>query len=130
MRVAIVTWADDIASLRDALAVSVFACELWLRAHPDTPRLYESGVRYQRESPTHGGHHEERFLTWPWILYCGLGDCDDLAAARVSELHVTGEDPHAWAEAVEVAKDQYHAVVIRGDGRREDPSAILGMPTR
>lgn len=95
------------------------------------PPLYASGVRYQREKCLLPGSPEtcERFLTYEQLLRERFGDCDDLSAARTAELIFTGEDPQARA-CVYRSGAGYHAIVVRGDGRIEDPSAILGMPTR
>lgn len=127
MRIAIVGEASTRDQLRALLCRLVDTDLDYLHAHPETPALYASGVRYQRETPTHGGHNEERFLAIPWVLRLGWGDCDDLTGWRVAELRYTGEDPHAAPEAVEVQPNRWHAVVRRGNGSIEDPSERLGM---
>jgi hypothetical protein len=93
--------------------------------HPDTPPLYTAGVRWQKETPTHGGHNEERFLTIPLVRMLGWGDCDDLAAWRAAELQRSGERARAVVYAVRPGL--WHVVVRRGDGSIEDPSTRLGM---
>ena len=108
-------------ALGAALAALQTIDEIWLRAHPGTPRLYESGVVYEAETAT------EEWLPWPYLLAAGVGDCEDLAAARASELRVCGEDPGARAIAYKSGPRMWHAVVLRGDGTIEDPSLILGM---
>lgn len=127
MRVAIVLLCRGHDALVAALERAADCNEDYLSQHPETPRLYASGVRYGRETTDNGGHREERFLTIPWVRALGWGDCDDLTAYRLSELRWTGEDPDAQAEAIEVSPDHWHAVVRRGDGTIEDPSAKLGM---
>jgi len=52
------------------------------------PRLYESGVEYEREPWPEG---VEEFADFVTILRRGWGDCDDLCAARVAELLEDGE---------------------------------------
>lgn len=85
------------------------------------PRLYDSGVRYQREVGT------ERWLTPAQTYAAGRGDCEDLASWRTAELRVTGEDPEARARVLRSGPRTWHAVVERGDGSLEDPSRELGM---
>jgi hypothetical protein len=93
------------------------------------PPLYQSGVRYRRERCLVVSVPEtcERFLTFEQLLIERFGDCDDLAAARASELIHTREDIKARARAYRAGAG-YHAIVVRGDGRIEDPSVVLGMP--
>lgn len=93
------------------------------------PPLYASGVRYQRERCLVAAVPEtcERFLTAEQLLAEGVGDCDDLSSYRAAELIHTGEDRGARAIVVKPGIG-YHAIVLRGDGRIEDPSEILGMP--
>lgn len=86
------------------------------------PTLYTSGVQYQRE-----GAGSERWLTPSQVIAAGVGDCEDLAAYRTSELRVTGEDPDARARVIRSGPRTWHAIVERGDGRLEDPSRVLGM---
>lgn len=88
-----------------------------LRAKP-RPALYERGVRYRREAG-------ERWKNVDQLDADGEGDCEDLAAARAAELQESGEDPDADADIVPTRPGRYHAIVIRGDGSREDPSRIL-----
>lgn len=52
------------------------------------PRLYASGVAYDREPWPKG---VEEFADIVTILERGWGDCDDLCAWRVAELQETGE---------------------------------------
>lgn len=88
------------------------------------PPLYRSGVRYRRERGT------EDWLTPRQVAAVGAGDCEDLAAWRVGELRATGTDPDARVIVRQTGPRTLHALVARGDGRLEDPSAVLGMPTR
>jgi hypothetical protein len=86
------------------------------------PPLYESGVGYVREP-----RGQERWLPPSEVLRRGQGDCEDLAAYRAAELVLTGEDELAQARVVRTGPRTWHAVVFRGDGSWEDPSAALGM---
>jgi hypothetical protein len=84
------------------------------------PSIYRSGVRYKREPSDVWRHVID-------VQRSGWGDCEDLAAARVAELRVSGEDPGAYVHVYQSAPRRYHAVVARHDGSIEDPSWILGM---
>ena len=83
------------------------------------PPLYNGGIRYQRES-------EETWRTCKEVAGSGYGDCEDLAAYRVAELRNSGIDKNATVH-VKKSPAGFHALVTRGDGSREDPSAKLGM---
>lgn len=87
------------------------------------PSLYKSGVRYQREPEEVWKHAVD-------TLADGWGDCEDLAAWRAAELRVSGEDPKAAVITYKSRPRTWHAVVLRGDRRIEDPSRRLGMHAR
>jgi hypothetical protein len=120
-------------ALMDALVAVNMA---WLRAHPDTPRLYESGVVY---IPEPDGH--EIFADIPSVIRAGGGDCDDLVAWRVAELRFFGIDKRAKVRLIAYPRvcpnpgepcTLYHVQVLRGGTLKqypEDPSARLGMRT-
>lgn len=94
----------------------------WLRAHPDAPLLYQSGVRYRREPR----EIREEFATLPVVLRRGWGDCDDLAPALSAELaERRGID--ARPVVLAIRPGLWHCVVELPDGRRLDPSRRLGM---
>lgn len=95
----------------------------FLRAHPDCPGIYESGVRYQREPPG-----QEEWQDVPNMLRSGNGDCEDLACWRVAELRISGVKarPHLTYRKVGDTF-RYHVTVRHSDGRIEDPSLTLGM---
>lgn len=93
---------------------------IYLLRNRRTPKLYESGVRYQREQ---GG--KEVWLTIPQVLRAGFGDCEDLAAWRTAELIVGGVP--AKAEVIRTGPRVFHAVVRLPDGQILDPSIKLGM---
>jgi hypothetical protein len=93
--------------------------------HGIFPRsLYDSGIRYQREEPA-----EEQWQTPLQTARRGVGDCEDLAAYRVSELLVQGESG-ARPRVLTISPTLRHVVVARADGRLEDPSKMLGMKGR
>jgi hypothetical protein len=118
------------ADIEAALAATVL-CNLHQMRCTPVPRLYESGVRYQREHCLAVNVPEtcERFLTALQLLAERVGDCDDLASFRCAELIHTGEDTGATARAVRT-QSGWHAIVRRGNGMIEDPSAKLGMRGR
>ncbi len=112
--------------LAGALTGLVKANKIMMRAAQTrgqrVPRLYKSGVRYRRERPGY-----EKWDTWDRVLRRGYGDCEDLAAWRVAELHLSGQDPGARAIVKRTGRRTLHALVRRGDGTLEDPSQRLGM---
>ena len=103
----------DVAQLERARAAGV-----------DTPSIYACGARYRRE---HGG---ERWQSVAEMLQSRppSGDCEDLAAWRVAELRLTGED--ASVRIVRTSRGTFHAVVSYSDGTIEDPSRILHAAER
>lgn len=108
----------------EQLLRALFAIDLdWLRRHPRTPPLYQSGVRYEREP-------FERWRSIPVCLEESAGDCEDLSCWRASELVLRGERAFpTWRKRWSQKRQGwlYHIVVRRGDGRIEDPSRLLGM---
>lgn len=109
-----------------ALAVTTVVDMHQIRKH-GLPKLYRSGVRYQREVCLAPGVREtcERFLTSRVLLHERVGDCDDLASYRAAELILAGDlRARAFARPSNVG---WHCVVRHGDGTIEDPSRRLGM---
>ncbi len=134
--------------------------EIYLDEHPDTPPLYQSGVRYalpepfQRGMPSASKIREallaaglpdqmageladtiatgEHFRDIPALLENRRGDCDNVAAMRAAELRTVGVD--ASVCLTEHKRDDggttYHAFTRWPDGTGEDPSRILGMGGR
>jgi hypothetical protein len=98
----------------------------WLLAHPETPNLYESGIRYEEEPLG-----EENWLDIPTALKQRRHvDCEDLSCWRAAELRVRhGIDAHATfiRKNMPSGSSLYHIQVRYPDGRIEDPSRILGM---
>lgn len=96
---------------------------VYLRAHPATPTLYQSGVRYLRDRPD-----QEDWQTVPEVLFRGGADCKSLAAWRAAELRIRGIPAFCqfrWRGKEDRAT--FHIEVQYPDGRIEDPSKILGM---
>lgn len=96
-----------------------------LRAHPETPSLYASGVRYEEEPPG-----EEDWADIPTARKLGWGDCEDLACWRAAELQLRS-GVKAWPMFLWRGRPRggmlYHIQVRYPDGRVEDPSRRLGM---
>jgi hypothetical protein len=91
-----------------------------LLSHKDFPRVYDSGVKYEARP-------YRKWIDVKDIIGQGWADCEGLAAWRSAELRHTGEDPDARLVTYQTGPHKYHAVVMRGDGGIEDPSARLGM---
>lgn len=102
----------------------------YLRHHPETPLLYQSGVRYEEEPIG-----QEDWQDIPTTLELGYGDCEDLCCWRAAEYHVRFGVP-AWPTFVWRHKPNggllYH-IQVRIPGKNgapdsvEDPSRRLGM---
>lgn len=84
------------------------------------PRLYESGVRYEKEP-----WPREVWQTALQVLAQGYGDCEDLVGWRVAEL--LEQSKVARPKIVRASRDYWHVVVEHGSGAIEDPSKRLGM---
>jgi hypothetical protein len=92
-----------------------------VRAQPELPLLYDSGVVYRREL-------DETWCDYLNMLAQGHEDCDGLAAARAGELIAKGW--RALSQGDQGSPGLYHCIVRYRVGRtwhRDDPSARLGM---
>jgi hypothetical protein len=101
---------------------------IYLASHPNTPLLYSSGVRYQREP-----RGKEEWQDIPSALKLLRGDCEDLAAWRAAELRQRGVFARGhlkWFHSRDVNLTLYHVQVKLPDGSIEDPSRKLGMKGR
>lgn len=122
MRVRFTQYLEGPAEGRDALAALVLRNLGQLRRQRFPP-LYQSRIRYKT-----GRAARAHWQTLRELHRSGSGDCADLAAARVAELRHSGEDRAAVAVPKRTGrKNLYHVIVVRGDGRIEDPSRALGM---
>lgn len=110
----------------DVLLAALLRIDMtYLRAHPETPDLYQSGVYYQEEPPG----QEDWQDVWT-SLRMKAADCEDLAAWRAAELNVRLGIRAVPKFIFERRKDGsylYHIQVQLPDGRVEDPSRVLGM---
>lgn len=95
----------------------------YLRQFPNTPLLYQSGVRYRPERDS------EDWLMIPYLIADRFGDCEDLAAWRSAELQNAGisAKPDVLARKMPDNVWRAHAIVRLPNGAIEDPSAKLGM---
>jgi len=110
--------------MRGLLMALAAADASYLRAHPETPPLYEAGVVYRPEE-----RGQEVWQTIPFMLRRGYGDCEDLASWRIAELRVR-DGIHAVPRLTWRPRPHgrlYHITVALPDGRFEDPSRVLGM---
>jgi hypothetical protein len=116
--------------LRGVVANNQLIIRVYKRQGKPIPKLYESGVRYEREPWT----DREEFADILTVLRRGWGDCDDLCAWRVAELRESGEPdadirvywrPVAWKQPKKPML--MHVQVRRADGSIEDPSRFLGL---
>jgi len=95
----------------------------WLRLHPETPRLYESGVVYRPEEDT------EDWQDIQTTMELGYADCEDLSTWRIAELNQkynVKAYPYITWRQTETGMI-YHALVRWPTGHIEDPSRALGM---
>lgn len=98
---------------------------LWLQAYPETPNIYESGVKYEYKDAIGAPAWQDIATT----IGRGLGDCKDFACWRVAELRERhGVDCHPvirWRKVGDTWR--FHALVEFEDHSTEDPSLLLGM---
>jgi hypothetical protein len=113
-------------ALRHLLECLTRIDEDYLRAHPETPSIYASGVRYQEEPLG-----VEEWMDIPTILDRKVADCEDLSCWRTAELRVREGKPSARSTfSWKVRPDGgylYHIVTQHPNGVIEDPSRVLGM---
>jgi hypothetical protein len=89
---------------------------------PGFTTMLRRGVRWRKEPPG-----AERFDHGKIVSVRGWGDCDDLGPIRAAELRASGEDVGARSFVYKSGPHKWHAVVLRSDGRVEDPSRAAGM---
>lgn len=105
----------------------------FLRANPNTPRLYSDNliahkkrIHYELEE---AGHEDWQDI--PTTLALGTGDCEDLACWRAAELTVLDNIPARPFFTVKQRANGgmlYHIrVKVTATGAIEDPSKKLGM---
>lgn len=104
-----------------AAVLGLAAISLAQMSERNVPPLYAGHVRYEREPIG-----RERWQTAFETAQRGAGDCEDLAAYRLAELHRAGESRATIVVKV-VSPTLMHILVRRANGAIEDPSARLGM---
>ena len=105
--------------------------EIYLRAHPETPMLYDAGVRYIPEA-----RGKEVWRAVPGVIANGGSVCHSLACWRAAELRVRGYDARpVWSEQILSDNTALYHVQVYAPGAPgtdengiDDPSARLGMP--
>ena len=108
---------DQGASVLRHLVEAMAICdEEYLRAH-NIPLLYDSGVRYVRDS-----RFEQQWWDVPAVLSKGYADCKALSAWRLAELRIMGIN--ARLRITYTQADGFHITIEYGL-ETEDPSAIL-----
>ena len=93
----------------------------WYRRNGFPTPLYETGVRYCGEPKAH-----EVWQSIPVLYLNKLGDCEDLAPARASEI----DGARAILKKVDTRPNGarlYHIITRLPNGQIEDPSKRLGM---
>lgn len=106
----------------------------YLLLRPETPTLYESGVRYEEEPP---GRDEWQDI--PDTIVRRRGDCEDLACWRMADLRLGRAEAHEPNARFFISADDlpdgtggtvhtFHIMIHRENGQIEDPSRRLGMP--
>jgi len=105
----------------------------YIRAFPETPLLYGSGVKYFDDSHLDcwKGVCRTQEDDWQDVHTCiekKYGDCEDLCCWRIAELWHRGIKAMPLPRLERSEGGQlWHILVLWPDGREEDPSAILGM---
>lgn len=100
---------------------------LYLRAHPETPSIYDPRLRLLYMEEPIG---QEEWQDLPTCIKMGICDCEDLGAARAAELTVKHNilaRPIYREHRRPNGSYLYHILTRYPDGRLEDPSEILGM---
>lgn len=127
-------------NLKTALVALVRIDVAYLLSHPDTPRLYDSGVRYAPDPTEWTGGEDElperrRVELWrdvPSVIEAGEGDCEDLAcwltAERIVRDRILARPVFLWAHKGPQRRMTYHIQVTSHERGTEDPSRRLGLP--
>jgi hypothetical protein len=136
IKVTFETMGADLETVAILLECAVALNQVWIRANPYTPNVYDMPIRYAPEDGS------ERWLTIPLLMLerpdaAGYWrtDCNNLAAYRAAWLRENGY-PDATAFPIHGANpNEIHCLVSHDGTMRvvEDPSAVLGarsIPTR
>ncbi len=107
---------NNAAALRILMAGLTEIDRLWMREHPDTVPLYESGVFYKRTN---------LWESIPALYARGFGDCKSLTAAYVAQSATPAQPVYRFNPRSDKGND-YH-ILVQGIHGYEDPSKVLGM---
>lgn len=106
------------------VALVAIDCD-YLRAHPETPGVYDGLVRYEEEPIG-----QEDWQDIPTCLRMGVGDCEDIAC-WLSAQYLVRLGLDVWPTFTYKLRSNgsylYHITNLLPDGRIEDPSRRLGM---
>lgn len=111
---------DNAYTLRALLDGLTEINRAYLDYHPNTPALYQSGVRYGRT---------QLWEPIPALYGRRLGDCKSLSAALIAEKNRNGEAAKPvfrFRERRDKTGTDYHILVMTDEGWK-DPSKVLGM---
>lgn len=103
--------AETIRNLVIAMAQHNLA---WFRQQSVKPKLYSSGVRYEYTP-------DDAWLDYPSLLESGVGDCEDLVAARLAELWDQGVNALPFVEW-QYPEGNWHITILHPNGKIEDVS--------
>lgn len=112
---------DNALALQALLECLIAINRVYLRRHPRTPKLYQSGVRYVRT---------QVWDSIPDLLARRYGDCKSLTAMLVAELREGNQKAQPvfrFAKNPQTGQKDFHILVWRGGKNFEDPSRKLGM---
>ena len=113
---------DALDAALEAVTRTVAALVRTGKAPPAAGQIKSGRVRWHPEPPG-----DEHFDLPSTIMARGHGDCDDLAPWHAGSLRAAGIDPKARAIVRKSGPKRWHAIVQRGNGSIEDPSAHAGM---
>ncbi len=117
---------DETAAVLDAALEAVTRASAPLIARGRVPTfvsaLKRGGIKWKPEPPG-----DEHFDLPKTVIGRGWGDCDDLAPWHAASLRASGIDPEARAVVRPSGPNRWHAFVVRGNGKPEDPSKAAGM---
>lgn len=105
--------------LRILLECLINIDRVFLRAYPNTPPLYKSGVVYGRT---------DEWDAIPSLYGKKYGDCKSLSACLIAQYRESGIEarPVFRFNSNPDGSTDYHILVLR-DGAFEDPSKVCGM---
>lgn len=111
--------------IRFYLEALTYANMLYLRGHPETPSVYEAGLRYVQKNRPFG---LDLWQDVPATLRKGGGDCKDFACWRMAERRLAGEKGLEFAIETgfdaNLGEEVTHCAIFDGESF-EDPTHVL-----